>query len=219
MVRSEEGERIEREYEAYFGNEEWRKAWEQAKKDARKSLLAKVARMKAATEMHTKYKDLEERYKERIRSEKDDSDAKYFALITVNPEENSLKGYEFLRKAVEKCVSKKWVTGYAYTNEQRSADADEIIGSHIILIRGSKRPSELEREVRNTFKRVVGNPEVEINIQWGRKARLKDRIFRISGNRRGEEKDGNPKAPKTLVDKKMREILKLKDVYCDKASE
>ena len=33
MVRSEEGERIEREYEAYFGNEEWREAWEQAERD------------------------------------------------------------------------------------------------------------------------------------------------------------------------------------------
>ena len=159
--------------------------------------------------------------KKKIKMTKEDKDDKYFAFVTVNPEVNTLEGYADLNKQVLKCVSKYWVTQYAYTYEQRSDDANKIFGlhAHIILVRGGKRPSELEREVRNTFKRVVGNPEVEINIQWGRKARLKDRIFRISGNRRGEEKDGNPKAPKTLVDKKMREILKLKDVYCDKASE
>ncbi len=150
-------------------------------------------------------KDLEEKLKENQKMK----DPKYAAFVTVNPKVNGLEGFEELSKKVEKCLSKYWVTDYCYCYEQRSANEEDIHGlhCHILLVRGIK-PSHMEREIRSTFKSIVGIPDKHINIQYKRKEWLKDKVEYMEG-----KKTGDGKEPKTKIDLKMRELLEIENMY------
>lgn len=186
----------------------WSDAYAQAKAQARKTIMAKLAKIEMEESMPDFYKNKLKKAEEKIKEAKEDGDSKYFAFVTVNPEHNKCEDYEALNTLVEKCVSKYWVTQYAYCYEQRSDNANDIFGlhSHIILIRAGKRPSELEREVRSTFSKCVGIPKLHINIQWKRKSWLKDKVDYMKGLKTGDGKD-----TKVDIDKVMRKQLDIPD--------
>ena len=194
-MTDEERENVDADYAAF---EEWRDAFKQAKASARKTLLAQIAKREVIETMPQYFKDKLD--------QQNSVDPKHFAFITVNPKDNTLDNFEALNKATYKCISKRWVTQYAYCYEQRSTDPDDIFGlhAHIILIRGTKRPSELEREVRNTFKHLCGN-ERHIDIQWKKKEWHQGKIDYMNGLKTGETKD-----IKVEVDIVMRKHLGLK---------
>ena len=112
-------------------------------------------------------------------------------------------------KLVKKCLSKYWITDYAYCYEQRSDNADDIHGlhAHILLTRNLK-PSHCKREIQSTFKSIVGIPDKHINIQFKKKEWIPDKINYMLGNKTGEGKE-----PKTEVDKLMRKTLGIEDIY------
>lgn len=187
---------------------EWQEAYSQAKAQARKTLMLKLAKLEMEEAMPEYLKKKLQAAEEKLKDGKDDRDSKYFAFVTINPEHNKCEDYQALNTLVEKCVAKYWVTEYAYCYEQRSDNADDIFGlhSHMILIRAGKRPSELEREVRSTFSKCVGIPQLHINIQWKKKAWLQDKVDYMKGLKTGDGKD-----TKVEIDKKMREQLGIEN--------
>lgn len=154
------------------------------------------------------YQEMES-LQEQLSQKKKQKDPKYAAFITISPKKNTLDGFQELDKLVKKCLSKYWVTNYAYCYEQRSADENNIHGlhCHILLIRGIK-PSHMEREIRNTFKNIVGIPNKHIDIQYKRKEWIHDKLEYMKGNKTGDGKD-----QKVKIDLKMREILKIEPIY------
>ncbi len=152
-------------------------------------------------------KEMEE-FRNIIKEQKKSDDPKYAAFITVNPKINDTSGYIELNKKVEKCVAKFWVTDYAYCYEQRSTDSKSIHGlhTHILLTRGSHKPSHCEREIQSTFGPLCGNSK-HINIQWKKKEWLKDKISYMLGDKTGDGKD-----LKIPIDNIMRESLGIEKI-------
>lgn len=197
----EEIAKIEKQYAEL---QDWRDSYDQAKAQARKTLMMKLAKIEMEEAMPQYLKDKLLAAESKVKESKDDRDSKYFAFITINPEHNKCEDYQALNTLMVKCVAKYWVTEYAYCYEQRSDSADNIFGlhSHMILIRAGKRPSELEREVRSTFSKCVGIPALHINIQWKKKSWLQDKVDYMKGLKTGEGKD-----TKVEIDKVMRKHL------------
>lgn len=187
---------------------EWQDAYDAAKIQARKQIMMKLAKAEMEESIPQYLKDKLMKVESRIKESKDERDPKYFAFVTINPENNKFEDYQALNILVEKCVSKYWVTQYAYCYEQRSDDADNIFGlhCHCIFIRAGKRPSELEREIRSTFSKCVGIPNLHINIQYKRKEWLQDKVDYMKGLKTGEGKD-----TKVSIDSIMRSRLKIPD--------
>ncbi|AXQ66379.1 MAG: putative replicase [Cressdnaviricota sp.] len=154
--------------------------------------------------------------KELQKNNQQDTSKKYAMFITVSPKDNRLSGFPELQKCVEKCIQKYWIKEYAYCYEQRSHDPDDIHGihAHIMITRGSQKPSHAEREVRSSFKRIVGIPALHINIQWKKKEWVPDKIQEyMSGNKTGLNKNGQPKEIACSVDKYFRKIVGVEDLY------
>jgi len=149
-----------------------------------------------------------ESYKESLKETKLQNDPKYALFITINPECNDISGYTELNKRVEKCVAKYWITDYAYCYEQRSTDATLINGlhCHILLTRGSHKPSHCEREIRSTFSSLCGNSK-HINIQYKKKEWINDKLNYMLG-----DKTGDGKEEKTLIDTEMRKTLGIEKI-------
>lgn len=79
-------------------------------------------------------------------------------LVTINPPQDCL--FVKFQECVKDVVNKKWVERYMYNFETRGFldhNASEIherykgVHVHILLYRGDKRPSELEREIKSTI--------------------------------------------------------------------
>jgi len=149
-----------------------------------------------------------ETLKQISRENKISLDPKYALFITINPKINDLSGYQELNKRVEKCVAKYWITDYAYCYEQRSTDPNLITGlhTHILLTRGSHKPSHCEREIQSTFLSLCGNAK-HINIQYKKKDWIKDKISYMLGDKTGDGKD-----LKTPIDTIMRETLGIEKI-------
>lgn len=191
----------------------YRELKEKAQNNAEQDFYLQKERMKIKLKLNDnipqmEYEEMDE-LKEKLKDLKKSQDPKHTAFITINPKENTLEGFKELSKKVEKCISKHWIQDYAYCYEQRSTDANDIHGlhAHILLTRNIK-PSHLEREVRSTFKSVVGIPDKHINIQWKRKEWIKDKYEYMLGNKTGEGKD-----LKTPIDDIMRKSLGIEKIY------
>lgn len=149
-----------------------------------------------------------------MKEKKQEADPKYAVFITINPEINTLEGFEKLHNCVKKAVSKCWITDYCYCYEQRSANPNDIHGLHThILLRRNTRPSNLEREIRSTFKSIVGKPDKHINIKYIKKEWINDKLEYMSGLKTGNDANGIPKADKVSVDRIMREKLEISRIY------
>ncbi len=192
--------------------DEWHEINE-IKKDANKQVLKEFyvniarLRIKAGRNKKIDIEDLEEidELKKEIKENHKGEDPKYALFITINPKVNDLSGYEQLDKQVQKCISKYWVSDYAYCYEQRSTDSSAIHGlhSHILLTRGSHKPSHCEREIISTFKGLCGNSK-HINIQYKRKEWVKDKLEYMLGMKTGDGKD-----EKVEIDEVMRNKLDI----------
>lgn len=153
------------------------------------------------------YKEMEQLLQQ-FKELKTNDDLRYAAFITVSPSASTLMDFDHLDTTVKKCLSKHWVDEYVYCYEQRSADKDNIHGLHVhILLRRHTKPSHLEREVRNTFKHIVGTPK-HINIQYKKKEWIKDKIEYMRGN-----KTDSGKPEKVVIDKLMRKTLGIGDLF------
>lgn len=124
-------------------------------------LMADPARMVDSYWSHNDIEMLSEYYKKCGRG------GYKFVFITVNPESH-IQLSMFMRK-LKKCCRKVWITKHLFCLEQRG-DTPSNMGngmhSHMLFeIKPGKRKSEITREVRNTFKYLVGNL-LEINFKW-----------------------------------------------------
>lgn len=141
-----------------------------------------------------------------------------FWFITINPQKGI--DLDIFLKAVNKCISKKWITKYAYTIEQsetkqfyedRIAVGSSDVRFHLHLIILDKyKPSHVQREIRNTFKSFVGNADQNslINIQQKPAEYLQDKIDYIKGKKTGEGK-----SDKVIGDNIFRTLFGLKPYY------
>ncbi|AXH76906.1 MAG: putative replicase [Circoviridae sp.] len=158
--------------------------------------------------------DLLESLEQELKEKNKTLDNKYAGFITINPQVNDPTIIDELLKLCEKCVSKYWVSEYAYVIEQRSAVQTDISGIHAhLLITRSIKPSHFEREVRSTFKKLVQIPQKHIHISWKRKEWINDKLDYMRGNKTGEGKD-----LKTDVDTYMRELYNIDPMYLSTAA-
>lgn len=128
-------------------------------------------------------------------------------FVTINPV--SLISFSEFQRAVEKAMSKKWITDYLYAYEQRSDSLDSVHGYHVHILfkRNDKAPSQIRNEFNNTFKHIVGHTR-SIDIQFDSSKMYKNRISYILGNKKDKEK-----LVKTNVDVLWRQSIGLQPYY------
>jgi len=201
----------------YYDQMEMREA---AQKSAERDFYQQLYRMqiKAGMSKNIPEKHLEEfnNLKQITQNQKQDTSKKYAMFITVSPRDNLLSGFPELKKCVEKCLQKYWIKDYAYCYEQRSDDPNNIHGihAHLLITRGSQKPSHAEREIRSSFKRIVGIPALHINIQYKKKDWLPEKVQEyMSGQKTGLNKNGQPKELACKVDKIFRSQVGVEDLY------
>lgn len=135
--------------------------------------------------------------------------------ITINPTAD-IKLDDFT-KLVEKYVKRKWVTSaYAYTFEQRGETPDKMgTGIHCHLViedRGSKAPSEIQRETKKHFIKVCDVTNYHcLNVQFISHAHFNDKIDYLRGIKWDAEK-----TPKLVIDKQWRAQNGLNEIYFDR---
>lgn len=132
---------------------------------------------------------------------------KPFIFLTVNPKP-SVNLLE-LKKAVEKCHTKKWIAEFAYAYEQRGIIPGEYPGIHVhsIIKYREKKLSEIKREIQNTFKNLIGNAK-HCDIKVLITKFLPDKEKYIQGLKGDEEKFA-----KSLNDINMRKDYGLDRIY------
>lgn len=133
-----------------------------------------------------------------------------WTLITINPYLHTKMSE--LKAVVEKIVSKKWITTYAYTYEQRSESNDEYKGfhCHLLLYRQEKSNSHLIREIRNTCKNIcdISNTHI-LNF---RNLKGEDDVKKAYNYITGIKADEN-KHIKQMIDKEFRNYYYLRAYY------
>lgn len=124
---------------------------------------------------------------------------------------------EIIPKAID-IVNNKFITmeylrntRYVYAFEQRSINKDDIYGLHMHMIFDKKRgddykKSRLINRIYNTFKNVCSKNCIDLRIYPA--DFREDKIKYISGDKWDADK-----LPKVEVDKYMREIYNLKELY------
>lgn len=75
-------------------------------------------------------------------------------FITINPDYKTIDESKFIDK-VRQFSERKWIEAYEYAFEWRKDNRGLHV--HIIIRRGNKRPSEIIRECKNTFRKFCGN--------------------------------------------------------------
>jgi len=185
---------------------------------AEEEFYLKNERMRIQLEMNTNIPTSEYENRKQLdllmAEKKANADPKYAVFITINPQNNSLDDFPKLDQCVQKAISKCWITDYAYVYEQRSDNKNEIHGLHThILLRRNTRPSNLEREIRSTFKGIVGKPDKHINIKYIKKEWINDKLNYMAGNKTGNDSTGKPKSEKVPIDIFMREKLQIPRLF------
>lgn len=134
-----------------------------------------------------------------------------YIFLTVNPEPSiTLKTIlEILKKA----CSKKWMTNYIYSIEQRGDDENEIGKMpHIHLIIDmeiDKKRHEIIRELKNTFKKLCDVSKTSFfNVKNIKDGHLKNFVKYITGVKKDQLKH-----PKQKIDKLFREKNNLLPLY------
>lgn len=136
---------------------------------------------------------------------KQDAGGLLWVTVNVKPE----VPYAQLSKSVDKLVTKKWITSYAYAYEFRKADQQNCgLHVHIALPRGTKRPSEADREIRNTFKHLVGDSARHIDVKIYDLKLLNDKIDYLNGI-----KDDPQKEESIAFTKQKRIELGINNIY------
>lgn len=95
-----------------------------------------------------------------------------WCFITINPDPkkmskndkdgnliDSLYNFHFFQKKVEKSMKKNWVLFFRYTYEYYTEKGERLHVHAVIRKPKDKRPSEVKREMWNTFKEFCGNPQ------------------------------------------------------------
>lgn len=100
-------------------------------------------------------------------AEKRSSKSRYkYVMFTINPYKDDV---DLLKKKIEKCVCKNWITKYMYCFEQRGKmDKDLGKGIHIHLkvwLKEGKNVYRCRGEVYNTFKSCVQTAK-HINVRY-----------------------------------------------------
>lgn len=124
-------------------------------------------------------------------------------LITINPKpDTNLR--EFVNK-VKNSMAKKWIKKSCWCFEWRKNE--DGLHCHGIIEHGQKRPSEIIREFKNTFKNMIGT-EKHINIKKiNNKAEYLRCIGYLKGMKRGTEKNNHDE------DLKNRKKYNLENIY------
>lgn len=130
-------------------------------------------------------------------------------FMTVNPRPDVI--LQDIVKYVDKAKNKKWITKYAYTYEQRSESIDTVKGIHVhmLLYRGTKKMHEVQREFKNTFKKICDTDNMHcLNFQKVKPDHIVRRYNYIAGVKKDEYKH-----PRQHVDKIWRENVGLEHIY------
>lgn len=130
-----------------------------------------------------------------------------FALITPDFKDNM--DVKEVCKKIEKCCKKKWIGKFLWCVEWRQEDSG--LHAHIrIEITKKKKPSEMKREVFNTFKNLVTNTKF---INWRFSNRDNAFVDYVMGYKVNKKSKKMELKKYSEVDKKMREKYKLKNYY------
>lgn len=127
-----------------------------------------------------------------------------YAFIVVNPMEGVLiKNFIF---KIKKACNKVWIKRFMWQLEQRGKTEDDMgMGMHCnILVETNryKKRSEIQREMYNTFKRMVGNG-LHVCIRCGNDSGNFERYMR------GEKEEDKMEA--VMIDRTWREELGLEE--------
>lgn len=110
-------------------------------------------------------------------------------FLTINPRPE-VEFYQF-RKVIDKLLSKVWMTDYLYSIEQRGTIQEDNLGKgmhmHILFRKNDKEPCKIIREVQNTCKKIVGNPQ-HCNLQFRTADKSKGYVNYIKGDKKDENK-------------------------------
>lgn len=147
--------------------------------------------------------------REEIR-DNEDNKATDWSLITINPYLH-IKMTE-LKLVIEKLLSKKWITTYTYTYEQRSETSEQYKGfhCHLLLYRKDKPNSAMYREIRNTCKSICDTSNTHI-LNF-RNLKTDDDVKKAYNYITGAKADEN-KHIKQMIDKEFRLFYYLKPFY------
>lgn len=147
--------------------------------------------------------------REEIRDNEDSKSADW-TLITINPYLH-IKMSEF-KLVVEKLISKKWITTYTYTYEQRSETNEQYKGfhCHLLLYRKDKCNSSMYREIRNTCKAICDTSNTHI-LNF-RHLRTDEDVKKAYNYITAQKADSN-KHIKQMIDKEFRNFYYLKSFY------
>ena len=130
-----------------------------------------------------------------------------YVFLTANFREGV--SLEDFTKSVHKAANKAWITWVMYCFEQR-AENSEYHGfhAHMILCRGDKRPFELIREFKSTFRHVLDsdNPGI-LNIKFIEQKNVIQKVDYIKGIKQTD------KMLKAAMDKPWRKSVGLQDLY------
>lgn len=122
------------------------------------------------------------------RHEKQQGAKSTHCFVTVNTKPDTPLA-DLMRK-VEKALKKKWITDWMYCFEQRGTiDKDMGKGIHVhILINRGTEPAKLKKEMRNTFKDLVGNADCPNHINFGWRTTPSD-VIKTQNYIKGIKKD------------------------------
>jgi len=130
-----------------------------------------------------------------------------YVFVVINPKK--LVTIQELQKKVNKVISKKWLTSYIYSYEQRSTNIKEMgKGIHINLLielTKDKSPYSVKDDVYKTFKLYVGNRK-HVCIRYSNNPT--NFINYILGYKKGDDK-----LKQVSIDKKWRDKLHLSHYY------
>lgn len=143
---------------------------------------------------------------------KEDAKNSDFVLITINPAHH-IELHQ-IKLVVAKLLSKKWLSTYIYTYEQRSESVESFKGIHvhILIHKPDKKQHEMKNEIRNTCKSIcdISNPAI-LNF---RNLMKEDDVKKCVNYLTGQKADPD-KHIKQSVDIEFRKYYKLKPYYME----
>lgn len=135
-------------------------------------------------------------------------------FITINPRPDS--DFEKFKEAVQKVVTKKWISDYLYCYEQRGTTMEtqgEGFHVHMLLPRNGKKPAEAQREIYNTVKKFCSNVKhVDIKPVAGEQ-NIQNKIDYIKGICKSKNEEGSDKFEKHQIDICWRIEMGLEPFY------